>query len=726
MSCMPYRSSFVGRRGRAVALIVLPCLLLATVILVPVFINAHIVPRVSARFEARIADACGCDVTLTGPRFRFLSGRLVVERVDVSLAAPAVRLVAGPVHVRAPLAYLRGAVGAVRTGIDLRPPATGVPRASLDAEVALARIADLASAASDVGLLPPSVTVGVATLALPGLAQPMRVEGLAFTHDAPAHFVRIDAPRRLAAIPTGTVPLSFEVELDYDAPRLAARIAAAPVALPGGTRGASAGDEAPLAGTVAGSLAIVLDGEPAFEVSGRVDLSGLTLRAPVVASEPVGPLDAAYRFSATVDPRRSNAPDITAPAAALARFPPPGRVSFTDGELVVNGVAMTVRPALTGIGRPPLHSGEALRNDLLSVPRRLAVDVELPPTAVARIHRAVPSALRGDLEQIDLEGSLAWTLALRVPLEAIGEMTWEARTELDGFRVAGIPEEVSPFDLNDAFVHVIRDPAIGYERAIAIPPAELPPQEWSVLHSEHAARFVEAWRAAEAAQAAFVAENPPRVAPAADGSTTPDPTYRYVRLAEMSPWVVRAILTAEDGDFFWHDGVNFHTLPRALERNLRAGEVQFGASTISMQLAKTLFLDSDRLISRKLQEVFLVFLMEHQVPVAKERILELYLNTVEFGPGVFGIADAAGYYFDKEPADLDAGEATWLASVLPSPKRFHRYFEDGFISATWFARMRAYYDVMLERGRMTPEEYASAVTAPPEFARRSGNTAMEG
>ena len=140
-----------------------------------------------------------------------------------------------------------------------------------------------------------------------------------------------------------------------------------------------------------------------------------------------------------------------------------------------------------------------------------------------------------------------------------------------------------------------------------------------------------------------------------------------------------------------------------------------------MQLVKMLFLDQDRVFSRKLQEVFLVYLMEHHVPVSKERILELYLNLAEFGPGIYGIHRAAGYYFNKEPRELTAGEATWLASILPAPKTYHRYYEEGEISDGWFARMIGLYDIMLERGRMTPAEYEEALRRRPVFASSPGD-----
>ena len=195
-----------------------------------------------------------------------------------------------------------------------------------------------------------------------------------------------------------------------------------------------------------------------------------------------------------------------------------------------------------------------------------------------------------------------------------------------------------------------------------------------------------------------------------------DPDYRYVYLDDMSPWVVRAILTAEDGDFFFYGGVNPVTLAGAIARNVAAGEILYGASTISMQVVKILFLEHQRIFSRKVQELFLVYLMEHQVPVPKERILELYINLAEFGPGIFGVNDASQLYFAKHPRDLTAGEATWLASILPSPKTYYAEYEEGRVSDVSFGRMIDLFDIMKERGRMTEWEHRAAITRRPHFA----------
>jgi membrane peptidoglycan carboxypeptidase len=154
----------------------------------------------------------------------------------------------------------------------------------------------------------------------------------------------------------------------------------------------------------------------------------------------------------------------------------------------------------------------------------------------------------------------------------------------------------------------------------------------------------------------------------------------------------------------------------AIQINLEAGEILYGASTISMQLVKMLYLDADRVFARKLQELMLVYLMENQVPVSKDRILELYLNLAEFGPGIYGIAQAAEVFFGVTPDALGAIESTWLASVLPAPKVYAAEAEEGEVSSSRMARVNQLYDIMLERGRMNAGEHAAAYGQQPSFA----------
>ncbi len=155
---------------------------------------------------------------------------------------------------------------------------------------------------------------------------------------------------------------------------------------------------------------------------------------------------------------------------------------------------------------------------------------------------------------------------------------------------------------------------------------------------------------------------------------------------------------------------------RAVERNVASGEIVVGASTITMQLAKNLFLSNDRLLARKLQEYILVLLIEEAAAIPKERLLEIYLNVIEFGPGVYGIYDAARHYFARHPGELTAAEAAWLASIVPSPRRLHAQFEAGEISDVWFERMVHLMRVMHVRGKMTEEQFLVASGDKPRFA----------
>jgi monofunctional biosynthetic peptidoglycan transglycosylase len=133
----------------------------------------------------------------------------------------------------------------------------------------------------------------------------------------------------------------------------------------------------------------------------------------------------------------------------------------------------------------------------------------------------------------------------------------------------------------------------------------------------------------------------------------------------ISPAVKRAVLVAEDVNFFSHHGFALDEMQSALEDAVREREVPRGASTITQQLAKNLWLSRSRNPLRKAREALLTWQLERALP--KRRILELYLNVVELGPGIYGVGAASQRYFGKPAADLDEGEAAQLAAVLPKP-----------------------------------------------------------
>jgi monofunctional glycosyltransferase len=157
---------------------------------------------------------------------------------------------------------------------------------------------------------------------------------------------------------------------------------------------------------------------------------------------------------------------------------------------------------------------------------------------------------------------------------------------------------------------------------------------------------------------------------------------KWVPYSSIATPVKRAVIAAEDAGFALHDGVDWESIEKAARENIRHGQVRRGGSTITMQLAKNLFLSSDRSYARKAQELVITGMLE--LALDKQRILELYLNTAEWGLGVFGIEAAAQHYFGSSASQLDAMQAAWLASVLPSPKRFDRNRESDYLTQRAF------------------------------------------
>lgn len=146
--------------------------------------------------------------------------------------------------------------------------------------------------------------------------------------------------------------------------------------------------------------------------------------------------------------------------------------------------------------------------------------------------------------------------------------------------------------------------------------------------------------------------------------------HTWVPYDQISTNAKRAVIAAEDTGFVDHRGVEWEALERAFKTNRASGQVRFGGSTITMQLAKNLFLSSQRSYVRKAQEILIAMMIESVWD--KTRILEVYLNIAEWGVGVFGIEEAAQHYFGVPASRLTARQAAWLASILPAPKRYDR------------------------------------------------------
>jgi monofunctional biosynthetic peptidoglycan transglycosylase len=158
-------------------------------------------------------------------------------------------------------------------------------------------------------------------------------------------------------------------------------------------------------------------------------------------------------------------------------------------------------------------------------------------------------------------------------------------------------------------------------------------------------------------------------AKAASQGKSSEVLWVWVPYDSISPHLKRAVLVAEDISFFSHRGFESSEIKQAIRDALSGERSLRGASTITQQLAKNLWLSPSRSLMRKLKEAALTYHLEHQL--SKKRILELYLNVVEFGPGVYGAEAAARHYFGKAARDLNPEEAAQLAAGLPKPSRWN-------------------------------------------------------
>lgn len=449
---------------------------------------------------------------------------------------------------------------------------------------------------------------------------------------------------------------------------------------------------------------------------GSVHINDLQLHLPQIADENIDSPDIQYIFTAELDPDSGlSMPNLytasTAEQKLISAETTRGSITVQQGELRIGTIQADVRPSFHG-----LRSAAGWQR----LPTRTAAKVLVPATSLQHILNTIPVSLLGELVHIEVDGTLAWDFTIEFPTSEVSRMWWTAETDINGFVLQHIPTHLNPFHLRNAFLHRITDEQAGYERVIRIPPMRRMNHEW----------FIENDNLTEEAALPLLKRTP---APAAasvtrsqgifshrlfsgDGSRYHDSSYIFAPLNTISPYLVRAVVTAEDGEFFRHGGFNWRSVRTAIERNVRSREYAVGASTISMQLAKNLFLDHSRLMSRKLQETLLVVLMEQAAAIPKDRIIEIYLNIVEFGPGIYGVHDAAEYYFGKEPMELTPMESVWLASILPAPKRFHHYYDVGEISDAWLQRMNNILEIMLLRNRIDEETYSTAINTKPSFA----------
>lgn len=282
--------------------------------------------------------------------------------------------------------------------------------------------------------------------------------------------------------------------------------------------------------------------------------------------------------------------------------------------------------------------------------RKYRVHLAVPKVACQEVIKAIPAELAPSLVGFELKGDFELDLQANIDFSDLEKLALTGRIEKDKCKAVKTPMLVAASRLNGPFMHrvTMRD---GSQRTVDL--------------SE------------------------------GSGSFTP--------FDQISPYLIAAVLTTEDGGFWKHKGFLTSQFQAALKRNLEAGKIRLGASTITMQMVKNVLLSHERTLSRKLQEMFLTWYVEQSL--SKQRIMEIYLNVIEFGPGIYGVTSGATHYFGKTPAELTPPEAVYLALMLPSPVRRHVNYCEGGLTPAFQVKMKRLLAIMQSRGRLDPETY---------------------
>ncbi|MDZ4696171.1 MAG: biosynthetic peptidoglycan transglycosylase [Deltaproteobacteria bacterium] len=300
---------------------------------------------------------------------------------------------------------------------------------------------------------------------------------------------------------------------------------------------------------------------------------------------------------------------------------------------------------------------------------RIDLVFEVPKVSCANLLSSFPSAILPTLQGFQMTGQFETHLETHIDFQNLEALELNGKVGIDGCKVVTAPEHVA---------------ALVDTQAVVTQEVEIPPPWDDKTNISEVLMF-------------------------AIGPDNED----FVPYESISVHLINAVLTTEDSRFFQHDGFATTEFKTALKRNLASGRFRFGASSITMQTVKNLLLSHEKTLSRKLQELFLVWYIEQIL--TKERILELYLNAIEFGPRLYGVGPAARHYFGKSASDLSVAEAAFLASLLPSPKRRYAHYCKGAISDKWQKHLKRVITRMHERDRLTDEEFALALETMPAF-----------
>jgi hypothetical protein len=302
---------------------------------------------------------------------------------------------------------------------------------------------------------------------------------------------------------------------------------------------------------------------------------------------------------------------------------------------------------------------------------RLELTLQIPKLPCDKALASLPPTLIPRLQGFVMQGTFGAEILTRVDFADLDAVELKGKVGIDGCRVLKAPPAVKALLSGESIVQSVEVPKIPTGRGTG----ETEDMEFII------------------------------------GPENPD----FVPYDQISPNLIASIMTTEDNGFFKHRGWVTSEFRAALKRNLQRGGFRGGASSITMQMVKNVLLSQEKTLSRKLQELFLVWYLEHEIP--KERILELYFNAIEFGPRIYGIGAAARHYFGKNAADLTPLEGAFFSSILPSPKRRYIQYCHGVLTPQWDRYVHRILAKTHERGRIDDDQFAAAADQKLVFDR---------
>jgi len=180
----------------------------------------------------------------------------------------------------------------------------------------------------------------------------------------------------------------------------------------------------------------------------------------------------------------------------------------------------------------------------------------------------------------------------------------------------------------------------------------------------------------------------------------------YVKLSQVSSYMQKSVVLTEDSRFWEHNGFDFEELENSFKKNIEVGKFARGGSTITQQLAKNMFLSKDKTLTRKAIEALITVRMEKVL--TKKEILEKYFNVVQFGKNIFGVKNAAQFYFKKHPSQLSIVESAFLTLLLPSPEIYAKSFHTKNLTPFAHKRLNTIIDRLYQYHRIDENEFISA------------------